>query len=435
MRLSLTWRSGSQLSALALIDILVGASTFSSLGVVLPFMVKELAWNWSQAGVGFTLLGACCGGSAWLPPKVIRRFGVRANLVLGAILMALGLFGLSQAHGLIQYFVSTALCGVSYQLMANIPATFVITRLFPERPGSALGIYGTIGGLGNVLGPWMALSVIGATDGQWRIFWTMQAVLLLVLGVACALVVGLDSRFRRPASEELKSPPRTRRAQGAGNARVYRTPESWSVKAAMATPQFYALMFSYFAAVFCLVTVTAFSVGHLTERGVSPGMAGAMLSLEGLVAVVTRASGGFLADRFDPRVLATASIAAMSAGCLLLTFGQTQPWLLFYALGTGIGFGLTQLCCTVLMLNYYGERHNLELFSTMLLVGTVSATGPVLGGIIRDLSGSFTGVFLLNAVASGVGAVLFLLMRPPEHAADKSAAPAAPLPGLIAGAE
>jgi MFS family permease len=337
------------------------------------------------------------------------------------LLLALGLFGLSRADNLIAYFLSTALCGMSYQMMAHIPATFVITRLYSERPGAALGIYGTIGGLGNVLGPWMVLTVLGATNDQWRFFWLSQAVLVLVLGVACAAVVGIDERFRRPAREELKGPTPPRRAMGAANARVFRTAESWSVKAAMATYQFYVLMAGYFAAVFCLVTVTAFSVGHLTERGVSPKVAGAMLSLEALIAVVTRATGGFLADRFDPRYLAVGSLSAMCAGCLMLTFGQTESHLLFYSVGTGIGFGLTQLCCTMLMLNYYGERHNLELFSTMLLVGALSALGPVVGGVFRDLTGDFMGVFLLNAIASGVTAVICLLMRPPRLAHNPAA--------------
>lgn len=439
MRLSLNGRSGSQLSALAVIDILVGASTFSSLGVVLPYMVKELGWNWSQAGIGFTLLGACCGGSAWLPPKIIRRFGVRAALMLGAVLLALGLLGLSRADNLLQYFLSTALCGMSYQLMAHIPATFVITRLFAERPGTALGIYGTIGGLGNVLGPWMVLTVMGATNDQWRLYWMFQAALILVLGLACAAVVGMDVRFSRPAREELKAPPAPRRVGGAGNTRIFRTAESWTVKAALATYQFYVLTAGYFAAVFCLVSVTAFSVGHLTERGISPRMAGIMLSLEAFIAVVTRAGGGFLADRFDPRYLAVASLSAMCAGCLMLTFGQSTSHLLFYSVGTGIGFGLTQLCCTMMMLNYYGERHNLELFSNMLLVGALSALGPVVGGVFRDLTGNFMGVFLLNALASGVTAVIFLLMRPPQHATDSAAiaqGDTTPVPaGLIAGAE
>lgn len=426
---NVNWQASWQLSAVALIDMLIGAATFNSLGVVLPHMVKELDWSWSQAGVGFTLLGACCGGSAWLPPKLIRRFGLRATLFLGAGLLALGLYGLSRVGNLLHYYVATAMCGVAFQLMGHIPGTFVITRAFKERRGAALGVYSTIGGFGNVLAPLMVLWVMGATNDDWRAYWTFQSASILIFGLACAAIIGLDARFARPAREELDKPAGEKTPRAAGPGRIYRTPESWSVKAATSTYQFYVLMGGYFASLFCLVTVTALSVGHLTERGVAPSVAAAMLSLEALIAVVTRATGGVLADHVDPRWLMASALGAMSCGCLMLTFGQTQPWLLLYAVGTGLGFGLAQLCCTMLMLNYFGERHNLELFSTMLLVGAVSALGPVLGGVIRDTSGSFVGMFLLTAIASGAACIACAIMRPPRLSAD----PVRPLESVIAG--
>jgi hypothetical protein len=49
--------------------------------------------------------------------------------------------------------------------------------------------------------------------------------------------------------------------------------------------------------------------------------------------------------------------------------------MLIYAIGVGVGFGLTVLAVTVLLLNYYGRRSNLELFSLTCLVGAVSAAG------------------------------------------------------------
>ena len=40
--------------AFSLILFLITAATYSSLGVVLPAMVKDLGWSWSEAGLGFT---------------------------------------------------------------------------------------------------------------------------------------------------------------------------------------------------------------------------------------------------------------------------------------------------------------------------------------------------------------------------------------------
>lgn len=430
---SIPWRSGGQLVSISLLDLLISAATFSSLGVVLPHMVEELGWNWSQAGLGFTILGASCGGTALLPPILIRRFGVRATLLLGALCMAIGLFTLHNVSGLIEYFVGAAICGASFQMMAGIPATFVIARLFKRR-ALALGLYGTLGGFGNVLGPWMVLAVLGVDGQTWRDYWLFQSALLLVYGLVCGLVIGLDRRFARPASEELASDAPPNAPPGpkplsriSSQFAVFRTDDDWTTKEAFRTVQYYVLITAYFAQLFCLVTVTSLSVSHLVERGVSNTTAAAMLSLEALVAVLARIGAGFAGDHVDPKYLLTFALGAMAVGCFVLALYETQPWLLLYAVGTGMGFGVIQLCCTVLMLNYFGQKYNLELFSTMCLVGAASALGPVVGGVLRDLTGSFITIFLVLSIVSAVVCAAALLMRPPVKS-NVAAAAAQPEP-------
>src|SRR5258708_26370409 len=76
-------RAVSVLVALSVLLFLVTAATYSSLGVVLPDMVREMHWNWSEAGLGFTLLGFACGASSWLPRILIRGFGADGTPVGG----------------------------------------------------------------------------------------------------------------------------------------------------------------------------------------------------------------------------------------------------------------------------------------------------------------------------------------------------------------
>ena len=55
-------------AALSALFFLVSAGTFSSLGVLLPAMVRDLHWNWTQAGLGYAFLGVACGlSSCWRP--------------------------------------------------------------------------------------------------------------------------------------------------------------------------------------------------------------------------------------------------------------------------------------------------------------------------------------------------------------------------------
>jgi MFS family permease len=102
--------------------------------------------------------------------------------------------------------------------------------------------------------------------------------------------------------------------------------------------------------------------------------------------------------------------------------------MLGYALGVGIGFGLSFVASTMLLLTYFGRRAYLELYSIMCLLSTAAALGPAVGGWARDTLGSFAGVFLLCALAAFIMLIATALMRPPGLAADRRAKTGAPIP-------
>lgn len=409
------WRPWLLLIVFSVLLFMIMAATFSSLGVVLPSMVSELKWSWAQAGLGFTLLGAFCGGSAWFPPILIRKFGVRAALLVGTAVMALGFLCLYGARDIWLYFAGTALCGVGYQLMALIPGTHVLAATFKRR-AMAFGVYFTLGGLGGVAGPLIALGVMDQAGGDWRAFWLVQVAASLAIGVVCAALIP-GTAWLQASSEridaELKAETEAEAASSKPT-RVYRTAVDWTMKQAARTPQFYILVAAYFVHLLSGVTVSSLSVAHLTERGASPAVAGTMLSLEALMATGARFVGGLVGDYVDPKLLLVFAIGALGVGSLALSVADSYPLMVLYAAGTGIGFGLTALAVTVLLLNYFGRGHNLEIFSSVCLVGALSALGPTIGGLLRDSLGSFSPTFQLFGVVAAIVFVASLFMRPPR---------------------
>jgi MFS family permease len=404
------WRAWSALLAFSVLFFMINASTFAALGVVLPAMVKDEGWSWTQAGLGFTLLGAFCGASSYLPAYLIRRIGVRAVLLLGTGVMAAGFLCLGVTHGLWLYLVGAALLGVGYQMQALIPGTYVLAAAFQKR-AFPFGLYFTFGSLGGVAGPWFVLWAMAGTHQQWRLFWFAQIAVAVVFGIACTALVG-SSRWLAAAAEETDEET----AHAAPSPRVHRTRETWTLQEAVRTPQFYVLLAAYFGHLLCGVTVASLSVAHLTERGVSAATAGAMLSLESLMGIGGRLLGGVVGDLIDPRYVLILALAAMTGGSLALSVAHTYPMMILYAAGAGLGFGLTALTTTVLVLNYFGRRNNLEIFSTVCLIGAVSALGPVFGGMIRDAVGGFGPAFQLYAGIIALTLMAVLFMRPPVKA-------------------
>ena len=365
--------------ALSLLFFLVSAGTFSSLGVVLPAMVDEMKWSWTEAGLGYTLLGVACGLSSLAPAMFIRRVGVRGPIVARALL-----------------------CGAGFA----VPGVHVITALFEKR-STMLGAYFTIGGLGQVAGPLMYVAINAATH-QWRYYWWVFVVACAGLGVFAALTTSARQDVVDPASDR---PP-----EQVGPGDLLKGLQDWTVRHALRAPQFYVIVGAY--TMYLLVNTTAhgFAVEHLRERGIDPKYAAGMLSLEALIGAVVAVAGGVAGEKVSAKTLLSVALGALVIGMTALTFAHGYMLMLVYALGIGIGYGLSFLASTILLLTYFGKRANLELFSIMSLISTLAAVGPALGGWARDTLGGFSGVFLLCALATLLMLIATLFMTPPDLA-------------------
>ncbi len=163
-------RAWLTLALMSALFFIITAATFTSLGVVLPAMVTELGWSWTEAGTGFGLLAIFCGITSTVPAVLIRRFGVRACLLAGSGVMAAAFLCFAQAHGVITYFIGASLAGLGFTLLATVPGTYLLSRLF-ARPSFAFGLYFTLGGLGGVAGPLLYFAVIGMTGTGAAIGW------------------------------------------------------------------------------------------------------------------------------------------------------------------------------------------------------------------------------------------------------------------------
>ena len=182
----------------------------------------------------------------------------------------------------------------------------------------------------------------------------------------------------------------------------------------MATPQFAILLAAYFGHLLVGVTVASLSVAHLTQRGVSMTVALSLLSLEALMQTAGRAGATLAGDRVDPKLMLLFALASLVVGSAALSIADTEVLRLIYAIGSGLGFGLTALAVSMLLLNYFGRTSNLEIFARTTLVGAFSALGPTLGGQLRDLTGGFASTFQISAAVIAVVFVAVAAMRPPR---------------------
>jgi MFS family permease len=362
-------------------------------------MIKDLGWSWTQAGLGFSVLAIVCGLASYAPTLVIRTLGVRATLISGGVIMAAGFLCLYVVHSSTLYLIGAGLEGLGFAMTSVIPGAYVLSHLF-RRASAALGLYFTLGGLGGVVGPWFYFATVRVTQ-DWRAYWLCLAIASLVLSIIAAFSIDAGKLVERNAEPQIALPADAAAAV-----------HDWTVRTALATPQFWIIVAAYTVNILVEVTINGLSVGHLHDRGVSASLAGAMLSLQALMGVFGRVAGGWIGDRIDAKRLVVAGLACTAVGIAALALTGGGPLMVVYAVGVGFGYGLTYLATTILLLQAFGRRRNLELFSTVCLISTLAAAGPVLAGAVRDASGGFAPVFWLFAAATAMVMVAVTLMRP-----------------------
>jgi len=357
----------------------VVSTTFTSLGVVLPYMIKELGWSWSQAGLGFSLLALVVGLSSMVPVWLIRWSGIKLSLVVGGSSALAGFAFLASTTSLTQYFLGTALAGFGYTLCSTVPGVhYINTRFSSQERSKVIGIYLTIGGLGGVLGPLLVTSLVGLT-AEWRMFWWIAAAVTGVLMAFAILVLtkNADTPAQAP-SDQTKT----------------RASSDWTYAQVVRCPQYYIIVAALTMTLLCGLTLNSWAVTHITNLGVGTAIAAGALSGHALINALSRAAGTILVSRIAAKWLLVSALAAETVGMVALAFADRPLTITLFGLGEGYGYGMCLFATTILLVDYFGTSKNPEVFGLMHLITTLAMVGPVVAGFIAERIGGFGPVFL-----------------------------------------
>lgn len=409
------WRSWLVFALVSAVFFQVTAATFTSLGVVLPFMIEEMSWSWSGAGLGFSVLAFMVGIASRLPSWTLTRFGARTTFGVGGVTMATGHGLMATTTGLNLYLAGAALLGIGYTLCALIPGVAVIQQWLPHRRSFAIGAYMMIGGLGGVAGPQIVTSVIAAT-GSWRMHWYLMAASIILLALLCILF--LKSPSGHASSKETSTLDTEKHSQN-----VHITDIEWSFRDVTRTPQFYIIVAALTMTMFGGITTNSWAVTHMGNLGITITIAAGALSAHALINSSSRVFGGIIATRVDPKWLLVSALAAEAIGMLALSIADNTTMIVIFAVGEGYGFGMCMFATTMLLINYFGPKEASKTMGTMYLITTIAMLGPVFGGYVADTYGSFAWAFRSYAVVMVLCLIAVASMKPPSLKGERSHSP------------
>ena len=393
------------------------APAITTLTVFIYPMSQELGWSRTLIA-GAVTAGALA--SMALSPAVgwaIDRYGARPVLVAGVIVIGASMTSLAWATRPVTFYLAYAAGRVVFHTAAPNGAGTVTARWFVRQRGRAIGVIYLCGAIGGVVFTMLAALVIDRYG---------VAAAWLALGIVClavALPPNLLLLAERPESLGLHpdgDPPpaapmpayAARETPGAAG----RDGDSWPVRDALRTASFWILALMGFATFFVHAGINVHIAAYLRDQGLSLTGAAAVVTASWVVSAAGSVGWGWLMERLPARRLYSAMLALLAASVLLLLLAGGPAGALAAAALIGLVAAGGNVIPTVVYADYYG-RASLGairgLGETGVLIG--QSTGPLLAGLVFDLRGSYTLIFLAFAATAAAGSLLVLHARRPAR--------------------
>ena len=366
--------------------------------VLLPYLRTDFGLSLTVAGllVSVLWLGSALGQ---LPGGILAdRYSERLVMTAGAVIVAVAVAGVVVAPTPLLLFVATGAVGLG-QSLYPIARITLLSDIYPDRIGSALGVTMATGDLGQTLLPPVGGALAAAIAWQAGLAFLVP----LLLFVAALLWVVLPAQA--PTESRVDSPS----LGGLSSVVVRLHRENLTFVA-----------FILFLYITIWQSFTGLYPTYLVEvKGLSSATAGVLFSVFFAFGVVVKPVAGAAYDRVGMRRSLTLVLVGPIVGLAILPFVEGR-----LALGAVTALVSTMLGSGAITQSFLSDVIPDDIQGTGLgLVRTVSATlgaaGPVLFGAVADRGYFDEGYVLLAAV---LVVVVLLTLRLPAATAGSGAA-------------
>ena len=354
----------------------------------------QFGWNRESVSLGFAIAAMTVGLSSPLIGRLLDRFGPRHIILPCMTVFGCAVASLALLHsGLWQFYLTCFVIGVVGNGAAHLAYARSISTWFERRLGTAVAFVMVGAGLGAMILPVIAQSVV--SQSGWRAAY-------LVLGVL-ALLLGLPLSWRYIAE---------RGAVEKHSAPAAQSGLTWQ-EGTRSFPFWIIVSVLFVSSISMNGAITHLSA-LLTDRGITPGGAALCASILGGSSVLGRIGTGWLLDRFFGARVAFGVSLVTAVGILLLAKANSFGAGAIAAGLIGIGAGGEAAITPYLLTRYFGLRSFSTLYGlTWTFYAAAGATGPVILGRAFDVTGSYT--FLLAILAAGLAVAAAINLVLPKY--------------------
>src|ERR1700686_625368 len=390
------------------VTMAIGVNARTAFSLFFPPILDEFGWERGVTAGAFSFGFLVSAGVSPLIGRTMDRYGPRAVMEIGVALMGGGLLLApltTQPWHL--YLTIGVLVGAGSVCLGYSGQSLFLPNWFIRRRGLAMGLAFAGVGIGSVtLLPWGQLMI---EQTGWRTACTAMGI--MVLGG-----LGPLNLLLRKRPEDIGLLPDGDAAPSATSAKPVSNivdpawaGTDWTLQRALRTARFWWLALGYFCGLYIWYAVQVHQTKYLLDIGFSPGVAVWALGAVSLLGIPGQIALGHLSDRVGREWIWAAGclgFAICFAALIALSHYPTLPLVYVMVLAQGaLGYGLTSIMGAVVVEIFQG-RHYGSIFGTIMVAALAGgAAGPLVTGVLHDLSGNYTLAFMIGIGVSGLSAL------------------------------
>jgi MFS family permease len=377
------------------------------------FSQGQIVMSASMFGLAYSLYSLTQGPPQLLVGKIVRKFGSRRVLIAGlAALCLLGFVISNFIRSGVLFVAIYTLYGLMSVTINQIAPQTLINNWFHQYRGRAQSIMRAIASLMTMVAPICATFVINNfAKGNFKAGWYLGGA-----GAAIALIFAFftknNPQLYGQTPDGLESGTVTEKKKMPVISTVYKRPIGQDIEyaAALKTPIFWFMAAASSIGFLCLMTI-AFNAVYYVSIGASLETVSFALGIGAAINIAFTFAMSTFIDRIEPGFVlggmfllfgVNAYLTAVPAGSFVI-FTHS---ILVSILGSG-----AMAIMPIIYANYFGNKAFPQIQGLSLLMGGLlsSATG-IVGGIIADVTGSYSMAYVLFGSFALVAAVFCIFI-------------------------
>ena len=393
------------------IQFILSSLLTQSFGVYVAVLADDEGWSKTalsgaaaMQSVEAAIIGPLLG---WM----IDRFGSQKMIRTGILFFGFGFLIFSQITTLTGFYISSVLMAIGASMSGYFPLSVSLIQWFDRYRARALSIMSLGIAMGGLLVPLIALSI---QHYGWRTTALSSGIIAFVIGFPLAGIIKSRPEDVGLTADGEPHPSKTETTHA--NVNIEKKIE-FTTQQALRTRAFWFLALGHG---FALAIVTAVNVHAITHMKESLGYSVSQASLAILLMTIAQIAGvlfgAAVGDRFEKRKVSAACMLLHAIGLLLLTYATHPIEIAAFAIIHGAAWGLRGPFMQAIRADYFGRNAiGMILGLSAVIVALGQVAGPLVAGVLADVTGDYKTGFTVLSIMVGLGSPLFMFAKKPKH--------------------